>query len=265
MPDESQPTTVLEPSVTVPEPTAETDNPPVYDWRQDIHPDVKNDKVWESVKDVKTLTKSYSDAVKYNVGAVKIPAADASPETWNAFYEKLGRPSDSTSYVLSEAAAADPLMAGMRDVAHQAGLTPSQWDKLRDGYNQGIESKNAANVEAYRAAEADLKASWGGAYDQNVSRIQRTIKQLGGDEALTSVVDRGLGNDVPFLKMMHKAAKALQDEKIVSGDMNGAPTTEASKAELDKLTASKEYLDGRHPEHDAAVARAKYLFEVLYT
>lgn len=260
---------VLEPTAPVPEPpaepTPETDHPAPYDWRNDIHPDVKNDKVWESVKDVKSLTKAYADATRYNVGAVKIPAPDAPPEAWNAFYEKLGRPADSTAYTLSEEAQANPIMTGMREVAHQAGLTPSQWEKLRDGYNSGIEAQNAAHQERHRAAVADLKAAWGGAYEQNVSRIERTIKQLGGDEALASVVDRGLGNDVPFIKMMHTVAKVLRDEKIVTGDLPGIPTPEATKAEIEKITGSAAYLDGRHPDHESLVARVRTLYELLYT
>ena len=265
MSEESAPESILElPEATV-EPTVESDNPPPYDWKKDIHPDVAKDKLWESIPDLKTLTKVAADNARYNIGAIKIPSPDAPTEQWEAFYTKLGRPADETAYTLSEEGAKDERVASLRGVAHRAGLTPTQWNIMREGYNSALEATQVETREQYRQAEESLRAEWGGAYDTNVKRIQKAILHLGGEEALNSVVDKGLGNDVHFLKMMSRMGKALRDERIIMDD-TGSPGNgpEAIKSELASLTGSEAYLSPYHKDHDQAVARAKTLFEIVY-
>lgn len=247
-----------------PDTDPKADNPAPYDWKQDIHPDVKAEKVWESIPDLKTLTKAYADAAKYNVGAVKIPAPEAPAEAWNAFYEKLGRPASPEAYRLSEEAAKDQLLSGMRNVAHSAGLTPSQWQLLSEGYSRQMAEQQKVRMAEYREADEALKADWGGAYPKKLGLLQKAIKQIGGDEVMAAIESHGLGNNVGFIKMMAKMAEALVDEKIVSGELVGQMSNESAKAELDVLVASKAYLRGDDPGHNAAVARAKQLFELLY-
>ena len=265
MSEESAPESILELPEIIIEPTVESDNPPPYDWKKDIHPDVAKDKLWESIPDLKTLTKVAADNARYNIGAIKIPATDAPKEQWDAFHAKLGWPADTSAYTLSEEGAKDPTVVGMRDVAHRARLTPTQWDVMREGYNGAVEEKALAQREEYRAAEDALKAEWGGAYDTNVKRIQKAILHLGGEEALNSVVDKGLGNDVHFLKMMSRMGKALRDERIIMDDTaSSGNDPEALKSELTSLTGSEAYLSPYHKDHDQAVARAKTLFEIVY-
>lgn len=245
-------------------PDAKTDDVKPYDWKQDIHPDVKSEKVWESIPDLKTLTKAYADAAKYNVGAVKIPAPEAPAEVWSAFYEKLGRPASPEAYRLSEEAAKDSMLSGMRGVAHAAGLTPSQWQLLSEGYSRHIAEQAKAKQAEYRDADDQLKSDWGGAYPKKLGILQKAIKQIGGDEVMDAIVSSGLGNHTGFIKMMAKMSEALVDERIVSGELVGQMSSESAKAELDTLVASKAYLNGHDAGHNAAVARAKQLFEFLY-
>ena len=263
--EENAPESILEAPETISDPTPETDNPPPYDWKKDIHPDVAKEKLWDSIPDIKTLTKVAADNARYNIGAIKIPASDAPQEQWEAFYTKLGRPADTSAYTLSEEGAKDPTVSSLRDVAHRAGLTPTQWNIMREGYNGAVEEKIAAQREEHRAAEDALKAEWGGAYEINVKRIQKAVMQLGGEEALNSVVEKGLGNDVHFLKMMSRIGKALRDERIISDDVDSPDSNpEVLKSELDSLTRSEAYLSSYHKDHNAAVARAKTLFEIIY-
>ena len=265
MAEETAPESILEAPETPSDPTPETDNPPPYDWKKDIHPDVAKEKLWESIPDIKTLTKVAADNARYNIGAIKIPAPDAPQEQWDAFYTKLGRPADTSAYTLSEEGAKDPIISGLRDVAHRAGLTSTQWNIMREGHNSAVEAKVAEQQEEYRQAVDALEARWGGAYKANVKRIEKAITQFGGQEAFESIHRKGLANDVHFLMMMDKFGKALRDERIISDDVDSPDNNpEVLKSELDSLTRSEAYLSSYHKDHNSAVARAKTLFEIIY-
>ena len=273
MSEETSPESILSVPEAIPEtgdippvdPTPETDNPPPYDWKKDIHPDVANDKLWESIPDIKTLTKMAADNARYNVGAVKIPAPDAPQDQWDAFYKKLGKPDTIDAYTVSEKGQGDETVTKLRSAAHRASLTPAQWNVMRDGYADVLEEQIAVQREEMRQAEDTLKAEWGGAYEGNVKRMQKAIRLYGGDEALQSVLKGGLGNDVYFLKMMDRFSKALRDERIIRDDTDSPnASSDNLKAELDDIAKSEAYLSPHHADHEKAMKRAKYLFEVLY-
>lgn len=241
-----------------------TPDPVPYDWRADIHPDVKADKVWESVPDLKTLTKAYADATKYNVGALKLPAADAPPEEWAKVYDKLGRPSSPEGYQIPEQVKT-PTIEAMRGVAHTAGVNSKQWDTIMAGLARTQQDQLQAQKEESTAATDQLKADWGGAYDRNLGLVQRVIRTYMGDDGLETVVKSGLGNNVSWLKGMATMAKALEEQGVINGDVEGVMGKEAAKDALDTLTLSKEYMDASHPNHRQTVEKVTKLFELLYS
>ena len=56
-----------------------------------------------------------------------IPAADAKPEEWNAFYDALGRPKDAKEYKFPTADKTEPaLLTGISQAMHKHGLTQKQ-------------------------------------------------------------------------------------------------------------------------------------------
>lgn len=235
-----------------------------YDWHNDIHPDVKTDEVWKSVPDLKTLTKSYADAVKYNVGAIKMPAKDATPEQINDFYRKLGRPESAEGYQLPESLKSSPRAIAMRGVAHSAGLTPDQWRLVAEGYER-IGSEDAAQQAALRDQTiTNLQGKWGAAFDTKVSLVQRLIRTFGGDETFENISKNPIGNDAGFLEMMATVAEAMAEEELISRNVEGVASKEDAQRELDTLTNSQVYLNPRLPGHANAVKRATQLFEVVY-
>lgn len=247
------------------DPTKTVETPAVvYDWHTDIHPDVKDDEVWKSVPDVKTLTKAYADANRYNVGAIKMPGKDATPEDWSNFHKKLGRPESVEGYTLHEQFKDDPTAIAMRAVAHSAGLTPAQWEKVSEGWGRIQNEGNAASAASRDETVASLRGEWGAAYDRKIGLVQRMIRTYGGEETFGKLSTNAIGNDPGFLKLMASVAEAMAEEELISKNVDGAETIEDAQKELDVLTASKAYLKNNDPGHAAAVKRATQLFEMVY-
>lgn len=248
--------------VITPEPTT----PEPYDWHKDIDPSVANDPVWKSTPDVKTLTKAYADAVKYNVGAVKLPGKDATPEEVDSFHRKLGRPESAEGYQLTERLQTDPIAASMRGVAHAAGLTPKQWETITEGWTRL--NGEQAKVQEAKASETTqaLKQEWGAAYEQKLGLTQRLIKTFGDDETWTEIASSPQwGNSPKIITMMSKIAAALAEEELIPIGGETTQSMDDMKSQLEEVTNSREYLDTKHPMHSQAVERATKLFQVVYS
>ena len=254
MPDEGAETPVVEP--TPAEPVA-------YDWKTDIHPDVKSDKLWESVPDIKSLTKGYADATKYNVGALKLPGADAPAEEWNRVWDKLGRPSAPEGYEIPEKLNT-PTLIDLRSTAHAIGMTSRQWSGLMEGYSRLVDGELTNRTQAAGVTTKALKEEWGGAYEKKLGLIQRMIRTHGGDEVFDEYNRSGGGNHLPTIKMFAVLAEALAEEGFIQNEVEGVPTKEAALEEIAILTNSAEYTNIRHPNHKQAVERATKLFELAY-
>jgi len=112
----------------------------VEDWRSSIPEDIRGHKSLDHISDVGALAKSYVHAQSM-IGADKIvmPGKTSSPEDWDEFYNRIGRPQSSEEYNLPEPQEfeADPEMTSWyRQTAHEIGLTENQAAKLYDAYNQ---------------------------------------------------------------------------------------------------------------------------------
>lgn len=243
--------------------TTVTDPAPAYDWRTDIHPDVKEDKVWESVKDIKGLTKAYADAAKYNVGALKLPAPDAPAEEWGKVYDKLGRPAAPEGYEIHESDPGAAEFSALRGVAHVAGLSAKQWAALKEGYGRIHAEQASASKEEARTVTAALREEWGGAFDKKMGLAQQAIK-LGGEDLWAEIGKSPLGNHPAFIKWVAMLGETLAEESIISGQVPDVQDKDSAKAELDTLTRSAAYLKASDPGHKAAVERATKLFQLVY-
>lgn len=246
-------------------PAPETETPPdpqPYDWHNDIHPDVKDDPIWKSTPDVKTLTKAYADATRYNVGAVKMPAADATADEIAAFHKKLGRPDAPEAYDLGPLAEDDTAKA-MRPVIHAAGLTPQQWTTVRDGFARLQTEQVQAIRQQTDETMTTLKNEWGAAYDTKIGLVQRMLKTTGDEEVFNELVAK-VGNHVPTLKWLSKVAGMMVEKGEISSDVPGGLSKSDAQGQLDSVMAHPAYLDWNHPEHKQYMEKAKRLFELVY-
>ncbi len=233
--------------------------------------------------------KSVADGMKTPVHARRMvgrdkaaaPAAGAPDEDRAALHDRLGRPETPEGYALEapetlpEGLALDEgLQARFRETAHGLGLLPRQAQGLYDWYlgenGAALAAVSRQGDEALRAAEATLREDWGVRYDERLEEARRGARELGGRELVRHLEDSGLGNDAPLLKALARAGRMLGEARADGGAPRDgfAGDGAAAKREIGRLQADAgfmaAYRDRAHPEHAAAMARMKDLFEQAY-
>jgi len=100
----------------------------VEDWRSNIPEEIRGHKSLQHINDVGALAKSYVHAQSM-IGADKVvvPGKSATPDEWNEFYARLGRPESPDAYELpqQEGAEVNPDMSNWyKQMAHEIQLRP---------------------------------------------------------------------------------------------------------------------------------------------
>lgn len=178
----------------------------------------------------------------------RIPEWDkADKSEIDAFFGKLGRPSDPKEYKLPVPEGADPAFATAAAAKfHELGLTAKQAQALAEWNNNYATEAQAKMTESYQqtvaAQEAELKREWGSAYDQNVIAAKGAAAQLGLDAQKIDALERVLGFD-GLMKMMADVGSKIGEDKFVSGQSQapgfGAMTPAQAKAKIDALGADQ--------------------------
>lgn len=256
-------------------PVMDDDNNPVTiedpgSWdlvKGQIPEDLAEEKLWDNVKDVPGLLKSYAHAQKKMGGAVTVPAADASDDEWNEFYGKLGRPDDPAGYEAQwperEGLQWDPeLQEGFVAMAHKIGLNKAQVNALIEFEAERQGEVLDTGAKALKAAGEELQGEWGGNFNRNLAYAQRAMTHIGGAE-LKEVMDKtGLGNNTVIAKAFYKIGKMMVEDGVIPGEVAGAMDKNAALAKISEI-----YADANHPYHKAdpaAVEEMRKLNQIAY-
>ena len=190
--------------------------------------------------DLNKIADGYRNLESHASKSLKVPGEDATPEDWNAFYSKLGRPEKADGYELQLNREAIPedfpydeqAAIEFRNWAHEAGLTPKQAQALHDkfiGHQAGsfkamMEDRTRREGDAHRA----IVDQWGGqeseGYKRNLELASRAIHELGLKDPL---VEGGiLSKDGAILNAkaafaMSKVGKELYAEDTVATGASG--------------------------------------------
>lgn len=232
-----------------------------------IPEDLKEEKMWENVKDVPSLLKSYAHAQKSIGGAVKVPGEDADEAEWNEFYQKLGRPETPEGYDIEwpkrENVEWDPdLQQQFGKLAHDIGLSKKQFEALVEFEGERVGIIAHTGAKALKAAEDTLQEEWGGNFTRNVAYAQRAVGEIGGDELKAVLDDTGLGNNPIIAKAMYKIGRMMVEDGIIPGEVAGATTKQQALDKIAEISA-----DAAHPYHtgDAhAVEEMRKLHQIAY-
>lgn len=134
--------------------------------------------------------------------ALTVPGKDATPEQWNEFYGKLGRPEKADEYGLVVNDGEDPAFIGeVAGVMHKYGLTKDQALGLQKDLTAGAQARLAqaetARIAALdsknQAEQAELKTELGDRYDAQFELGKRAARQFAGDQAadiITAIEDK---------------------------------------------------------------------------
>ena len=233
-----------------------------------------------TIKTVQDLAKGYVNGQKL-VGADKIalPGANADEATLGEFYGKLGRPEAAEGYEFAEPKEDaffkpdETLVKGFRETAFAAGLSAKQAGALYDWYAQQGEGAMAGIEqglgEKREAAEKELRAEFGTAFEAKVQVAQEAVRELGGEELAEFMNASRLGDSAPLVKAFAKMGAMMAEDRVEGegGVRFGTSATEA-KAELDALMGNAEhmkaYMSAEHPGHKAAMDKHTRLMQLAY-
>jgi hypothetical protein len=177
-------------------------------------------------KTVNDIAKSALEFDKRISQSVVIPGKDATKETWDAYYKRLGRPESKDGYELDEIFLPDGVTKdsdeGFKEIAYELGLNKEQAAKLHKyAAQKGLDSYSNMKKQFEEKKEASrvaLRKEWGGDYDRNISMIGNLLRKF-GDEEIIKYMNNGPGNDTPMVKFLAKAGKAFSADTLERGSI----------------------------------------------
>jgi len=224
-------------------PAPSTDSPWVNEkgefsegWLDRLPKDLADSKqILGQFKDINGVLKTLTSQQKMlgkKADAILIPDEKASPEEKAAFLKKLGVPDSADAYQLrpKDLPAGyewdDNVAKEFNSVAHEAGVTPAQMDKIMAKY-AAFESSKAEQAAIQQRAEIEagrksLAEAWGDKYEVELSVARRAAQVAGVD-----VNSKGF-SDPAVVLAFNRLARMMSDDKIVSSDTAG--TMMAGKA-----------------------------------
>ena len=233
-------------------------------WYDGLSEDVTSHKGFEGVKgkikDVNGLTMSYlnlqSRMGSGEIGGLKAPTAESSPEELAEWYAAAGRPETAGDYTfdgLPEGLELDTERLTERNAAmHAAGLSQSQYETVMGLYTQEMNmvydnlQTNQNNVR--NTSEIALKQEWGTDYDKNLKHVASVADRFGVKDAL---LETGLINHKPILDMLYKVHLSTSEDGIVKSAESGYNRTDELKAVMQQLRS----LPYNHPDRSALQQR----------
>lgn len=220
---------------------------------------------------------------------VEMPSDESPKETWDAFYERQGRPAAADGYTVppipdgyafTERPQAD--LEAFQAVAHEMGLSDRQfmravewWTETNNNY---VTSATEGVQNAIIDAEATLKKEWGEAFEQNVTQAEDALTTFDvksetspEGEFRKLLADTGLQNDPRMIRFLQHVGRNLAEDIYHRGGHGPqtfipSPAEAASKiAELSSDEAfSKALFDSHDPGNAAAKKRWRELHATAY-
>lgn len=251
-----------------------------FAWLQD--PEVRKIAELKNFKNADDVVSRYAKLEKL-LGGEKIPLPKKDdPASYDAFYEKLGRPKDPTGYDLPAPEGMEPddydqtAVDIFRNIAHQAGLSNDQARMIHDNFLSQLnemaqEQYNNQILDSQRELEA-LKKEWGMAFDTKKTQAERAANIFFSEEDVSGMINSiGRGQT---LKLLAKIGASLGEDNIAKFS-NGSQTQytkspEMALQEIKKIQGEAfqnkdhPWVNKEHPEHQLFLDRMASLFKMAY-
>lgn len=222
---------------------------------------------------VGAIAKSYVSLERQlsNSNKVALPGDNSTPEEWDAFFAKLGRPEKADAYPLEvpeavkDKALSTESVNEFKGLAFKLGMTPKQVTELGKWYFDTTGKQLAAldeqQAQAKEGAISALKKEWGANFDAQVALAKKAATSVGGDELL----NHPLANDPVFIKAM-AAVGAKLTEGSLAGGRQGGPAPVDPKSEINRVMGDKKdpYWLPKHPQHEERVGYIQGLYAKAY-
>jgi hypothetical protein len=244
----------------------DTSNEP---WFNTLDEEYRNNPNVQKYGSVNEMAKGLinAQAVIGKKGIIK-PGEDATPEEMGAYFNSLGRPTESSDYEYTPIEGApdvDPdAMSAFQEFAHKNGFT-------QEAYQAGIEfdlerQNNAiAQFEQERADEVNQTRL--SIYDEmgevEGNAFIRDADAAGKALGLNDVFrEHGIANNATVIRALANASKSLGSSSMVGGDQ--AVVTMDFDTQMADIRNNPAYSDKMHPDHKAIRSKANDLYARRY-
>lgn len=244
-------------------------------WRDSLPDDLKTAAPLTKFTDVPSLARSYTQLEHrfHESGrkdAVVKPGENATPEDWQAFYARAGRPEAADKYDLkvpddikAKINVTDDFVKGFKDRAFKNGLNPQQasdmWSTALEANVSMKEQLDAKKLTARGEAKAALQKAWGEAFPAKLENINRLVDKFADDSDVPQLKE--IANDERFARFLDKIAAQFGEDTLldVKGSKAAGGSISEMRAELRGLVANKAYRDVTAADHVRLQARGKEL------
>lgn len=149
-------------------------------------------------------------------------------------------------------------LAPILEKFHEAGLTNKQLQAVMNIYGEQLGAALANEKASYEAGVTQLKEAWGDAFQQNLTHAKAAVSVYGSPEERQALLSPKYANDPVLLRFLAKVGADLSEDKLPQDFSGGAGD------DIDSLRKSPAYLDKRHPDHAATVAKVDAAYSKGY-
>lgn len=199
-------------------------------WRGALPKDLQNHEAFQN-KEVKDVAQEYLSLKEKIEKSIPVITENSDEKEIKEFKEKLGIPDSADDYKLPDVELPEGMEkdedfeSRFKNEAIEANLTKAQFEKLFKFANEYMGSKYTETINErkknHEDAEKTLKKDWGNSYGNNLKKAQNIIKKYADDEEIKEINKTGIGNNPVFIKLFHKIAQDVSEDKFVQGESSG--------------------------------------------
>lgn len=251
-------------------------------WLDSVPEEIRGDKSLSTIPDVGTLAKNYVNAQRM-IGADKVALLGkyATPEEYDQFYSKIGRPDAPTDYkyeIDEGTDVSDDTVTWASNVFHKAGLTPRQANIVMEEYLKAGQGESAAfsppseqQVVALRNQTIEnLQREWGSDYEDNLAVANAVITEFGTEELREATMPDGttLGDNPDFIRLLNNVGSFIRsrvsEDTLEGSKLVGGLSASDARDKLREIKApDSPFWSAKHPEHQWYVDEAMRYQEII--
>lgn len=234
--------------------------------------DLQNNESLNQYKTFEDMARGLVETKRMVGDRVKVPGEGATPEDWDKFFTRLGRPETADGYEftkveLPEAMGFDPAdLNSFKEVFHKLGLTKTQADAIQKQYLEQLKAKHDTILSEYDKSvntqlEA-LKTRWGADFEANRDLAMNTFNTYANPNLKATVEKEGWGNHPDFVELFHKIGTATKED-VLRNPQSGQ-VSKTAQDRIKEIEADPAFYDKSNPKRKDLLAERSKLFEELY-
>lgn len=265
-------------NIATPDTTPDNISPPAQLWHETLSDEFRENKNISKYNSLDDMLRGH-DNLSRKIGEknMEMPGEGASPDDWNKFYSKIGRPETVDKYtpyapeMLKDNDGNDyaafefdkDQLSDIQSRFHAKGFNDSQMTEAMNAYAEiTTQAQTAALAEMDQQAvntQSELRREYGDKYDAKMKSISAMAESLGIKDTL---VEAGLGNNLAVIRMINSLGSQVGESNI-TGD--ASPAAGGFDNRLASLKAHPAAKDKGHPEYHSIQNQIIGLYKDKYT